>query len=133
MFRRTLFAFVLLVAAVPLVAKDDWLPITKEDLALKDNPAQPGAPAMILHREVFTDNVNDFETNYTRIKIFTEEGKKYADVEMPYSRGILDIRDIKARTIQPDGSIVVFNGKPFEKLVVKSRWLKVQAKVITLR
>ena len=30
----------------------DWLPISPDDLALKDNPKQPGADAMILYREV---------------------------------------------------------------------------------
>ena len=27
-------------------AKDDWLPVPPEDLALKDNPLNPGAHAM---------------------------------------------------------------------------------------
>ena len=76
MFRRlVLLGLLLVAAATPLLAKDEWLPVSKEDLALKDNPAQPGAAAMILHREVFTDNAYYWESNYTRIKIFTDEGK----------------------------------------------------------
>jgi hypothetical protein len=37
----------------------DWQPLPKEDLALKDNPANPGSAAMILERRVSTDDVVD--------------------------------------------------------------------------
>jgi hypothetical protein len=44
---------VLLLASSPLAhAKDDWQPITPEDLKLKDNPAVPGSKAMILYRSI---------------------------------------------------------------------------------
>src|SRR3990170_3398222 len=50
---RLLAAGLLLVgvASLPAAGKDDWLPITPEELALKDNPASPGSAAMILYRE----------------------------------------------------------------------------------
>jgi hypothetical protein len=35
----------------PTPAGDEWQPISQEDLGLKDNPAGPGAHAMILYRE----------------------------------------------------------------------------------
>jgi hypothetical protein len=38
-------------------AQDDWQPINRADLALKDNPAQPGADAMILYRALATPAV----------------------------------------------------------------------------
>jgi hypothetical protein len=79
---RALLLSLLLVAVAPPLYADGWLPITKEDLALKDNPASPGSAAMILHREIFTDNVQYFETHYTRIKIFTEEGRKDGSGEL---------------------------------------------------
>jgi len=42
----------LLIAGVsPTPATVGWLPIPPEDLAMKDNPASPGADAMILYRE----------------------------------------------------------------------------------
>lgn len=37
-------------------AGDDWLPIPPADLTLKDNPASPGAHAMILYRESDVDS-----------------------------------------------------------------------------
>src|SRR5437016_5172365 len=45
-----------------------WLPVSKEDLDLKDNPLAPGEPAIILYREVQTDSVKSYETHHTRIK-----------------------------------------------------------------
>ncbi len=67
-------------------AKDDWLPIDPADLALKDNPLSPGAHAMILYRENSIDARLSSELEYDRIKIFTEEGKKWGDVEIPFNK-----------------------------------------------
>lgn len=119
---------------VPAAAqrKGDWLPITPEDLALKDVPGVPGAHAVVLYRESFSDDVEEFGTNYVRIKILTEEGKKQGDVEIVYVKGVESIKDIKARTIRPDGSILEFDGKLFDKTVVKARGVKVFAKAFTL-
>lgn len=36
-------------------ANDDWRPINPADLAMKDNPASPGADAMILYRQETLD------------------------------------------------------------------------------
>lgn len=58
--------------------------ITPEDLALKDNPAATGSPAMILYYAIDTDNRNWTETESIRIKVFQDEGRKYANVEIPY-------------------------------------------------
>ena len=63
-------------------AKDDWLPIPPEDLALKDNPLNPGAHAMILYRENSIDAKASSVVRIRRIKIFTEEGKKCGDVKL---------------------------------------------------
>ena len=51
---------------------------------MKEYPASPGASAIILYREMHTDDVKSFETHYQRIKIFSEEGKKYANAEIPH-------------------------------------------------
>jgi hypothetical protein len=113
-------------------AKDDWLPISPEDLALKDNPKSPGAHAMILYRESSVDAHQSSDDEYFRIKIFTQEGVKEGDVEIPFVKGLSDIKDLRARTIRPDGSIVNFEGKPFEKTVVKVSGFKFLAKTFTL-
>jgi len=72
----------LLCASLPIFAAD-WPPISQEELAMKDNPASPGALAMVLYREQVADATESTETLYYRYKIFTEEGKKYANVEIP--------------------------------------------------
>jgi len=113
-------------------AADEWLPINPADLALKDNPASPGSHAMILNRQEYTDTALSFYTEYMRIKIFTEEGKKYGDVEIPFVKGLSDVKDVRARTIRPDGSIVNFDGKTFDKTVVKAGNVKVLEKTFSL-
>jgi hypothetical protein len=121
-----------LAFAVPSFA-DDFKPISKEELALKDNPAAPGAHAMILELSRIENDDSSYEEAYYRIKIFTEEGKKHADVEIPFFKDAgFDITGIKARTIRPDGSVVPFNGKIYEKTIVKNRDYKFLAKTFTL-
>ena len=71
------------------------------------------------------------EYNYVREKIFTEEGRKYADAEIPFVRDQASIVNIRARTVHPDGSIVKFDGKVYEKEIVKGRNIKVLAKTFT--
>lgn len=140
--RRVWYGFILVLLLCMLVvqstsAGDDWLPIPPADLALKDNPEQPGAHAMILYREsavnekyVSTDGASI--TEYVRIKIFTQEGTDEANVEIPFRKESADVREIRARTIHPDGSIVNFDGKPFEKIIEKRSGEKYLAKTFTL-
>ena len=45
-----------IVPRLPGQVPDAWQPIPKDDLALKDNPANPGSSAMILERQVYTDD-----------------------------------------------------------------------------
>ena len=113
-------------------AKDDWLPVPPEDLALKDNPLNPGAHAMILYRETAIETKIAAQYEYRRIKIFTEEGKKFGDVELPFLKSQSDIKDVRARTIRPDGSIVNFDGAVYEKEIVKSGGIKYLAKTFSL-
>ncbi len=74
------------------------------------------------------------EDDYFRIKILKEEGRKYADVEIPLlsEGGGGDVTNIHARTIHRDGSIVNFEGKAFTKDIVKAKGLKYTAKTFTL-
>ena len=118
-------------------AGDDWLPITPEDLALKDNPASKGANAMILYRssdvnEKYAATDGAYITDYYRIKIFTQEGTDQGNVEIPFRKDSADIKDLRARTIKPDGTIVNFTGKPFEKTIEKRSGEKILAKTFTL-
>jgi hypothetical protein len=115
-------------------AGDEWQPITPQDLKMTSVPEAPGAPAVYLYRQVDRDDSNrtPHEHNYARIKILTEEGRKYADVEIPFLREEGNIQGLKARTIRPDGSIVNFEGKAFDKTIVKAKGLKYLAKTFSL-
>jgi len=106
-------------------AGDEWQPISQEELKMTSVPEAPGAPAVYLYRQVDReDSRTPHEYNYARIKILTEEGRKYADVEIPFFKEQGNIHSIKARTIRPDGSIVNFEGKAFDKTIVKAKGLK---------
>ena len=112
---------------------DDWLPVDPADIAMKDNPKQPGADAMVLYREVSVDAQPSTVDNYLRIKIFTAAGvKQQADVEIPYDKGEESIQNLRARTIRPDGTIVPFEGKGFDKEIVKGKGVKYLARTFTM-
>ncbi|WP_273761245.1 DUF3857 domain-containing protein, partial [Pantoea ananatis] len=72
------------------------------------------------------------EYQYERLKILTEEGRKYADVEIVYDKSSESIRSIDARTIRPDGSIVKFDGTVYDKVIASGRGAKVMAKTFTM-
>jgi hypothetical protein len=138
--RRRPFLFVCIciscayfLARVPMqVNADEWQPISPEELKMTSVPEAPGAPAVYLYRQVDRDDVDNHQYNYFRIKILTEEGRKYATVEIPFINRNEDVHSIKARTIRPDGTIANFEGKPIDKLIVKAKGIKYMAKVIVL-
>ena len=135
---RRLFLFVCVccayfLARVPNVANaDEWQPISPAELQMTSVAEAPDAPAVILYRQVDRDDVANHQYNYVRIKILTEEGRKYANMEIPFFNGNEDVHSIKARTIRPDGSIANFEGKPMDKMIVKAKGVKYMAKVIVL-
>jgi hypothetical protein len=109
-------------------------PVSPDELKMTSEPQAPGAPAIILFRQVDRDdNVHTPHVDYYfRIKILTEEGRSHADVEIPFFKERENIVNIRARTIRPDGSIADFGGKVFEKELVKGRGLRYLAKTFTL-
>ena len=116
----------------PSRAVDDWLPIAPEDLALKDNPASPGADAMILYRQSEIITGESAVDDYVRIKIFTQEGLKYGDVQINYQKGFAELQNLRARTIRPNGEIMNWDGKAFDSTVMKYRDYEMAAKKLTL-
>jgi hypothetical protein len=117
-----------------LASAQNFQPPSQEELKMDKEPLAPGAPAIILYRQVDRDDNGrtSHEDNYFRIKILTEEGRKYANVEIPFFKDSQDVVNIHARTIRPDGSIAEFDGKVFEKALVKGRGFKYLAKTFTL-
>ena len=91
---------------------------------MTSEPHAPGAPAILLYRQVDRDDNEPYETHYARIKILTEEGRKFADIEIPFDKATEYVRSIEARTVRPDGTIVKFDGTVYEKPIVQARGIK---------
>jgi len=115
-------------------AGDDWLPVDPAELKMTSEPKAPGAPAINLYRQVDRDDKGTASTehNYLRIKILTEEGRKYANVEIPFDKGGYKVSGIRARTIRPDGTIANYEGKIYENTIVKSKSRKYLAKTFSM-
>lgn len=127
-------AFITVMVPLPTLWAIDFQSPSAEELKMTSEPKAPGAPAIILFRQVDRDDNQSgtHEDDYVRVKILTEEGRKYADVQIPYWKGNLKITKFHARTIKPDGSIVNFEGKPFEKTIVKAHGVKLLAKTFAM-
>jgi hypothetical protein len=121
-------SFYVLFCLALLLQKSAWAgtgfqPVNPDELQMTSEPLAPGAPAIILYRQVDRDDnrYTPHEDNYLRIKILKEEGRKQADVEIPFVKGYGNVINVHARTIKPNGNIVDFDGKIFEKTIVKNR------------
>lgn len=137
---RTFVLLAFLAATLVAAAKDKnkdkdqpegWLPITQQDLAVKEVPNDPGADAIQLYMRYYKDDDANFVSVYHRIKVLRESGKDRADVNIPIATGE-SLKELSARTIHPDQTIVDFTGKPFEKILVKQRWIKETVRAFTL-
>ena len=134
------------MAMLGLMAHSVWAsepfgPPKPDELAMKSVEGYPGAPAVVLYREEIDNSLDHSIQRYERVKILTEEGKKYANIELGYRSTSffnddywLNIRlsDIAGRTIHADGTIVPFTGKPYEAEVEKVKGVKVKEKIFTL-
>lgn len=104
---------------------------------MTSQPEVPGANAVYLYREETSDDresgssgldqysssvasEKNFHTLYVRLKILTEAGKKYADVPILYPGRYFSVANVEGRTIHPDGTVIPFTGKPFQKEVYKT-------------
>src|SRR5215471_2717153 len=111
------------VSAIASAQREDWLPITEQDQKIDQVPGNPGASAIQLYHANYIDENAQTEFEYHRIKVLNEQGKSAADVEIQTLPGV-SIRDLKARTIHPDGSIVEFTGRVFDNTVYKGQGIK---------
>jgi hypothetical protein len=135
LFRLSVFSALISLSAGPALAQQ-WIAPTPEELSMTSQSEVPGAPAVYLYREETTDDKMHMFSIYVRLKVLTERGKEHGNVELNYAKvsdgGGYTVEDIQGRTIHPDGTIIPFTGKPYEKLVEKTQGVKVMAKVFTL-
>ncbi len=128
----SLFVILFLGWTVSQSAAAEWPAITPEDKATTSVPQQPDAPAIILYREENTDDTKNFRTVYLRIKVLTEAGRKYADVEIPVGRSPFTISQLSGRTVHADGQIIPLEDQPVDKVVVRDHGVRMHVKAVTL-
>ena len=87
----------------------------------------PGAQAAVLMWDHRQDDFASWESEYIRIKIFDRGAAKYGDVELPFMPGYSWIKDLQARTIHADGTVVPFNGKTFDWPLLENRFTMTRA------
>ena len=132
------YAFVLVPALgehrlFTVLADNDFPPVSAEELKMTSEPLAPGALAVILYRQVDRNDRDDaYEDNYVRIKVLKDEGRKYANVEIPFVKGRDDVKNVRARSIRPDGAIVNFDGNILEQSIVKAKGISVLSKTFAL-
>jgi len=138
-FLRIMVIAILLAAASPMLFADQWTEPTKEELSMTSQEGYPGVPAVYLDREEVTTDKLHMWSVYVRLKVLTEKGKDYANVELKYasfrSGAGYTVTDVEGRTIHPDGKVIPFTGKPYEKLIERTQGYegyKYMAKVFTL-
>jgi transglutaminase-like putative cysteine protease len=127
----------LLAAAMPvLAAGDDWRPVDPKELALKAPVVERDADAEALFWEVRVDDGEPGElifTHYIRIKVFTERGRESeSKIDIPFGKifgSDIKIKEVAARTIKPDGSIIELKREDiFERDIIKANRVRLRAK-----
>jgi hypothetical protein len=135
-FRSLLILCCLFFAATTrALGGSDWKPIDSADLALKAPVVEKDADAEALFWEVHVADEVDGDmprtvmNHYIRIKIFTERGREsQSKIDIEYL-GNWSIKDIAARTIKPDGSILEIKKEDvFDRTIVKTSGRKIKAK-----
>jgi len=134
-----LIVYLILLSAPAQAHVQAWKPIDLAHVALSAPVVEKDADAEALFWEVYFRDEFDGSTahkvfsNYVRIKIFSQRGvENHGKVDIVYStRG--NVRDIAARTIKPDGSIVEMKKDAvFDREIVRLSGLKVKAKSFAL-
>ncbi|MDR3738696.1 MAG: DUF3857 domain-containing protein [Terracidiphilus sp.] len=105
---------------------------SKEELQMTSDPKAPGASAVILYREAITDNFNHFVSEYDRIKVFSEAGKKWATVKVRYAPGYNGKPIVQGRTIHPDGTVSLLKDQVDSELALVTRLSQVHEVTFTL-
>lgn len=136
------FCCLMIFSKTVLTQDKVWREVTQEELQMKTPKVEADADAEAIFWEV---RVNDdfvpragFKTlinHYLRIKIFTERGRELnSKVDIPFGKipdlniNVL-IKDIAARTIKPDGTIIEIKPQDiFERDTVKANGVKLKAK-----
>ncbi len=115
---------------------DEWKPVEPAHLALKASIVEKEADAEALFWEVKIDDNPEGDlifNHYLRVKVFTERGREsQSRIDLLFGKlygSEIRIKDIAARTIKPDGSIVELKREDiYERTIVKGSGLKYKAR-----
>lgn len=99
---------------------------------MPDKSADPSAPAIILEYDVVTDGSLFVEGHYERIKILSQEGRRYANVEIPYYARVGKVAGIRARVTSPDGVSTEFNGTIYDNESIRTKKYQIRTKSFAL-
>ena len=94
----------------PAARADSFPPITDAERALTEVAFHPGAPAVVLFKKAelkLMDFRKDVSSNLkvqVRIKVLSEEGKAYGEIEIPHS-SFYRLTGFEGRTVLADGSV----------------------------
>ncbi len=122
-----LILFATLLSYAPRAAAFDWDPVTDAEKAMKTNPLDPGAGAVVLFKRGEIDVLEkqslfwttDIRT-YVRIKVLNDAGRDAANVSIDAPKYVR-LSKVEGRTILPSGEIIpldsskVFRGKAYEE------------------
>ena len=111
---------------------EEWRPIDASDLALKGPLVDPEADAEAIFWDVRIDDAGSSDlvlSHYVRIKVFNERGRDtQTKIDIPFLSGT-KIKDVAARTIKPNGSIVELAKDDIaERVIVKVGGRKLRVK-----
>src|SRR5260221_13952919 len=139
MFHPRAFTWLLVLAAALCAAGKDkdknkgndkpegWLPVTQQDLAVKDVPNDPSADAIQLYMSYYKDENANFVAVYKRIKVLREgalaPGKALVDVEIPIEPGE-SLKELAARTTHPDQRTFQSTAEASTKVLIKKRGVR---------
>lgn len=126
------FLLVGIILTCTLCTAEDWRPVSKAELEMKEYPGHPGVSAVILYRKHWFDDSRSTLTNYYRLKILTEAGRSQANIETVPIRANEHISDFRARVIHPDGTVIPATSEIFEKVVAKYKSVRSTVKTMAL-
>ncbi|MBV9241943.1 MAG: DUF3857 and transglutaminase domain-containing protein, partial [Acidobacteria bacterium] len=142
LFRALAATVVALCFASALTAqKQDWQPVTQDELKMTKGVVDPDADAEAILWDVYVAddlNENEYETvlhHYMKVKIFNDRGREnFSKIDIEYGKipelGVnIKIKEIAARTTKADGTTVELSPSDiFDKDVVKGSGFKLKAK-----
>ena len=91
-----------------------WSEVSEADWSIRDDSAYTESDAVMLFEKVTADDrkAQDqkcYRTVYRRIRILSDAGRSWADVEAPFVALNQEIKDVRGRTLLPDGTIILLD------------------------